>query len=55
MPQIGNASQRVKLRNNKNGRIWGDTGSFYASENKKKYDASYERIFNNIKPSKAKD
>ena len=55
MPQIGNASQRVKLRNNKNGRILGDTGSFYAPENKKKYDDNYDRIFNKNKPAKAKD
>ena len=34
MPQIGNDSNRVKIRNNQNNRIFGDTGSWYKAENK---------------------
>jgi hypothetical protein len=45
MPQIGNATNRVKLRNNQNNRIFGDTGSWYKAENKKKYEDNYDAIF----------
>jgi|TARA_R110000803_G_scaffold104080_1_gene172218 hypothetical protein len=45
MPQIGNDSNRVKIRNNQNNRIFGDTGSWYKAENKKKYNDNYDAIF----------
>ena len=45
MPQIGSATNRVKLRNNQNNRIVGDTGSWYKAENKKRYEDNYDAIF----------
>jgi hypothetical protein len=46
MPQIGSATNRVKLVNNKNNRVFGDTGSWYKPENKKKFDDNWDAIFN---------
>jgi hypothetical protein len=45
MPQIGSDTNRIKLRNNQNNRIFGDTGSFYKPENKKKFDDNWDAIF----------
>lgn len=47
MPQIGsdNSSVVLKTGNRNKGRLLGDTGSFYKSANKEKYDANWDRIF----------
>lgn len=47
MPQIGSEKSSVVLKSGQRnkGRILGDTGSFYKSSNKEKYDKNWERIF----------
>ena len=47
MPQIGSEKSSVILKSGQRnkGRILGDTGSFYKSLNKEKYDKNWEKIF----------
>jgi len=48
MPQVGSDRQPVVLKNKKkNNQKLGLTGKFYSKENKKRYDAGWDRIFNN--------
>ena len=47
MPQIGSEEQPIVLKNKKkNNQKLGLSGKFYSKENKDKYDAGWDRIFN---------
>jgi len=45
MPQVGSNEKPVMIKGKKTGKILGDTGSWYRTENKKKYEANYDAIF----------
>jgi len=45
MAQLGTDKQPVMLNTKKRGKILGSTGSWYKTENKKKYEKNYDKIF----------
>jgi hypothetical protein len=54
MPQVGTNEKPMMISAKPNGKILGDTGSFYKAENKKKYDENYDAIFGKKKNTQAK-
>jgi|TARA_B100001094_G_scaffold215941_1_gene210064 hypothetical protein len=47
MPQVGSNSKPIMIKGKKTGKILGDTGSWYKTENKKKYEANWDAIWGN--------
>lgn len=45
MPQVGSNEKPIMIKGKRTGKILGDTGSWYRTENKKKYEANYDAIF----------
>jgi|TARA_B110000027_G_scaffold133876_1_gene163699 hypothetical protein len=46
MAIVGSNEKPIMMRGKKRGKILGDTGSWYKSENKKKYEDNWDAIFN---------
>ncbi len=45
MPQVGSNAKPIMIKGKKTGKILGDTGSWYKTENKKKYEANWDAIW----------